>query len=342
MGVSWQYTDNTYSNAGIQNQTLTQIAPGVWQFQQIFQYNKTKDLNYVAFANVWAEKQAGQMTNPVAGDNGFSGLSIWIADDPAMLSDDLIVEDWINSEYNPNKLITGGQADARYMTIEQANETFAQKSVVDPIVSKFKLNSFITGGNFNPAQDLQSTENRYMIKDNAFLVANQTPNIAYQVKGRNNNVEVYVSFNAAKIAEYFQNAGKYIKIKYWVYSKNGVMATATTQGRLGVIGIDDRVSYNAGNVTYKKVDDQIFEVTMQWQIHQATQPRTIWICTVWEAAIVPADFVKGDLGVTGFGVWYADTLAQLDDNIVQYDWMPSEDLLLTIEAGGRKVYENKR
>lgn len=334
MGVNWQYTDNTYSNAGIQNQTLTQIASGVWQFQQIFQYNVTKNLNYVLFANVWAEEQAGQMTNPVAGDNGFSGLSVWIADDPALLGDDLIVEDWINSEYNPNKLITGGQADERYMTVEQANETFAQKSVVDTIIPKFKLNSFITGGNFNPVQDLQSTVNRYMIKDNAFLVDNQTPNIAYEVKGSNNNVEVYVSFNAAKIAEYFQNAGKYIKIKYWVYSKNGVMATATTRGRLGVLGTDDNVSYNNGQVTYKKVDDQIFEVTMQWQIHQAAQPTQIWICTVWEAAIVPADFVKGDLGVTGFGVWYADSLAQLDDNIVQYDWMPpSEDSLLTIEAG---------
>jgi hypothetical protein len=232
------------------------------------------------------------------------------------------------------------QANAALELARKATDLYASKESVIALCSfvgsKFKINSFIKGGNLNPVQDIASVSSAYRSVSNDYLNGLGVSTIGVIGKGSNNNVECYASLNATKQQEYLNNSGKYVKMKWRIYSKQGVMCTATTPGRLGVIGIQNAVSYNNGNVTYKQVDPQVFEITALWKISQTAATSYIYLCSVWEAGIVPSGFVLGDLGISGFGVWYADMAEQLEDSLLQYDWSTSPTSVLTIQEGDER------
>lgn len=252
----------------------------------------------------------------------------------------------INVIYSNEKSLTldnelaMSQANAALALARNAGNLYAEKDKLIALTalfgSKFKTNSFIVGGNLNPAIDLIIVSSLIYDTTNSYLNDSGITKVGISGKIANNNVECYAAFTEAKIQEYLDNTGKYIKIKWRVYSKDGVMCTATSPERLGVIGITDTVSYNNGNVTYNQVDAQVFEITATWLINQSTLPSYLYLCSVWEAAIVPVGWVIGDLGITGFGVWYADTLAELDDALLQYDWIADPTQVLTIEQGDER------
>lgn len=202
------------------------------------------------------------------------------------------------------------------------------KETVDKILQKFPLKSFIKGGNLNPTVDLTLVAGSYVDTTNTYLNGLGITKLGVRGLNGSSNVELNLQFSTVKRTEYLANNGKYIKIKWRIFSKDGVPPTLTAD-RLAIIGISDTVTYANGKVTYTTVDSQVFEVTAVWKITQATLPSFIYVSTIWQAADVPVGFAIGDLGVSGVGVWYANTLAELDDSLIQYDWIQSDSEVLS-------------
>lgn len=232
------------------------------------------------------------------------------------------------------------QANTALSIARKAESLYAKKEIVDALAqlftSKFFINSAIEGGNLDPIKDLSILSSLVYSNDNEYLNDLGITKIGTANKNSSGNVECYAVFNTDKKQEYFENSGKYIKVKWFIFSKNGVMCTISRANRLGLIGISDKVSYSNGKVTYKQVNSQVFEVTATWLINQSTLPSYIYICSVWENNIVPEDWVVGDLCITGFGVWYADTLAELEYQGLNYDWIYNPNELVTLKQGDER------
>lgn len=257
-----------------------------------------------------------------------TGRTVYLGGINIAYSDDIALA--LDNELAMSQAIAALELGRKAATKEEINALIAL------ISSKFTINSVIEGGNLDPIKDLSILSSLVYKNDNEYLNDLGITKIGTSIKKSSGNVECYAVFNTAKKQEYFENSGKYIKVKWLIFSKNGVMCTTSATNRLGIIGISDAVSYINGKVTYKQVDAQVFEVTATWLINQTTLPSFIYLCSVWEADIVPEDWVVGDLGITGFGVWYADTLAGLNDELLQYDWIDNPNSLLTLEQGDKR------
>lgn len=232
------------------------------------------------------------------------------------------------------------QANTALSIARKAESLYAKKEIIDTLAqlftSKLFINSAIEGGNLDPIKDLSILSSLVYQNDNEYLNDLGITKIGTANKNSNGDVECYAVFNTAKKQEYFENSGKYIKVKWLIFSKNGVMCTISRANRLGVIGISDKVSCGNGTVTYKQVNSQVFEVTATWMINQSTLPSYIYICSVWENNIIPEDWVVWDLGITGFGVWYADTLEELEYQGLNYDWIYKPNELVTLKQGDER------
>lgn len=184
------------------------------------------------------------------------------------------------------------------------------------------LASDIVGGNLSPLVDITNVSGGYETKVDDFLNGLGITTVARRDVNGSGNVELYLNLNSAGRTRFQANTGKWCKIKFYIYSKDGVMCTIGANNRLGVVGITTVVSTAAGNVTYTQVSPTVFEVSMLFLISQATVPSTFWVTAVWEAAIVPVGFVIGDLATSGLGIWYANTAIELDDSKIYFDWQP--------------------
>ena len=321
-GQTVAYSNNLVSYKKINDQ--------VFEVTALFKINISNNLpSYIYLTSVW--EAADVPSGFVSGDLSDGGVSIWFADSSEALDDANIKEDWVESPVTPDDWITIGQADERYLTNSEAEATYAQKSIVDNIASKFKLRSIVIGGNLpDGTRNVNQTTGLYANSTNQYLNNLEISRYGYANVGGNGNVECYINM-ASLIPTLLSNYDKWCRIRWYIYSKSGKMCTLTGN-RLSVLGLNPVISYANGKVKYSQVDEQIFEVNAVFQIKQTTTPSIMYISSVWEAADVPSGFVSGDLGHTGIGMWIANTEAELDENIIENDWVFDENSVLDVKT----------
>ena len=156
----------------------------------------------------------------------------------------------------------------------------------------------------------------------------------YHYANKSTNVEVYYWFYpGAGLTNEITNKfisynGKYCKIRYYVYTKSGVFPVTQNAGRLGIscntsAGAFAFVGSNSalnGGYEITKITDEVYRLDKVFKIEFTGTINYIFAATVWEAAIIPVDYVNGDFGVTGLSMKFGETAEELNIYSVIGDW----------------------